>query len=261
MLWPGSHYVTFWKILEETLLDARKFNGISLKTSCLSEPLRLPRANLCSTAASKKCEALAAKSCPSFSWIGPVEVSTMTKKRYKQEKVWLWAHAYCLIVLTLAVTSCLLYRSGQGYHVLSPAGTFLVFVGPCPFLGTAVTRYPVTGDVEGSHLMLILLSWTSVTCIWDGVSISEQQKKVFLWACWYSKPSSAVPASWISFCSSFARLRCLGQKTHVAIYLILMLAQSKKALTTTCGRLTLYQCQRRICVVSKATKCLDLQLQ
>lgn len=63
--------------------------------------------------------------------------------------------------------------------LLLPAGTFLVFVGPCPFLGTAVTRYPVTGDVEGSHLMLILLSWTSVTCIWDGVSISGQQKRGF----------------------------------------------------------------------------------
>lgn len=65
---------------------------------------------------------------------------------------------------------------GKRFCVLLPGGTFLVFVGPCPFLGTAVTRYPVTGDDEGSHLMLMLLSWTSVTCIWDGVSISGQEK-------------------------------------------------------------------------------------
>lgn len=62
---------------------------------------------------------------------------------------------------------------------LLPAGTFFVFEGPRASLGAAVTRYPVTGDVEGSHLMLMLLSWTSVTCIWDGVSISGQQKSFF----------------------------------------------------------------------------------
>lgn len=71
---------------------------------------------------------------------------------------------------------------------LLPAGTFFVFEGPRASLGAAVTRYPVTGDVEGSHLMLMLLSWTSVTCIWDGVSISGQQKS-FFWVCWYRKPS------------------------------------------------------------------------
>lgn len=77
-------------------------------------------------------------------------------------------------MLILVVQSCVLYRPVEGCRVLLPGGTFLVFVGPWPFLGTAVTRYPVTGDVEGSHLMLILLSCTSVTCIWDGVSISGQ---------------------------------------------------------------------------------------
>lgn len=88
--------------------------------------------------------------------------------------------------------SCFVYRSDEGCCVLLPAGTFLVFVGPCPFLGTAVTRYPVTGDVEGSHLMLILLSWTSVTCIWDGVSISGQQKQVFEYVGTGNPPSTVA---------------------------------------------------------------------
>lgn len=36
--------------------------------------------------------------------------------------------------------------------------------------------------------------------------------------------------SWLNFI-----LHCLEEKTHVAIYLSLMLAQSKKALTVMCG--------------------------
>lgn len=53
----------------------------------------------------------------------------------------------------------------------------MVFTGPEPSLGARVTLYLVTGELEGNHLILIAESWTLVTCILDGLSISIKENK------------------------------------------------------------------------------------
>lgn len=42
--------------------------------------------------------------------------------------------------------------------------------GPCPFLGTPVTLYPLIGPWAGLHLTVTLLSFTSITSMSEGES-------------------------------------------------------------------------------------------
>lgn len=53
-----------------------------------------------------------------------------------------------------------------------PGATTSAKVGPCPFSGVPVTRYPEMGPTAGLQRTVIVLSFTSVTSISDGDSIS-----------------------------------------------------------------------------------------
>lgn len=49
--------------------------------------------------------------------------------------------------------------------------------GPCPFLGTPVTLYPLMGPWAGLHLTVTLLSFTSITSISEGELTPEREEK------------------------------------------------------------------------------------
>lgn len=101
----GSRYVTSRRISEQVLLDARKSNGIFLKTRCFSCTLRLPRTNFCTTVVSNKYEAFGAKIYPSSYFLDETElkISRMAKKGTSSSRI-------------LVVSSCILYRSSEGWH-------------------------------------------------------------------------------------------------------------------------------------------------
>lgn len=55
-----------------------------------------------------------------------------------------------------------------------PGATTSVKDGPCPFLGTPVTLYPLIGPWAGLHLTVTLLSFTSITSISEGESTAKR---------------------------------------------------------------------------------------
>lgn len=65
----------------------------------------------------------------------------------------------------------------QGPQSLVPGATTSVKDGPCPFLGTPVTLYPLMGPWAGLHLTVTLLSFTSITSISDGELTPGREKK------------------------------------------------------------------------------------
>lgn len=137
----GSHYVTFRRISEEVLLDARKCNGISLKFSCLSETLRLSRTNLCSTVVSKKHEAFGAKVCPSFSWMRPKWSAGWQKKVQAGERS---ALSTCLVPDSVDSSGHVLHSLQTWRRVSRPltCRDIFSFCRPMSFLGDSCHSIP-----------------------------------------------------------------------------------------------------------------------
>lgn len=189
MLWPRVPLCDLQRISEEDFLDARKSNGISLKSRCLSEIPRLPRTNLCSTVVSKICEAFGAKMCPSFSWVRPSRCQQDSKKKKKVQAGESLASSICLVPDSVDSSGHVLLCLQIWWRMLCTltCRDIFSFCGPMSFLGDSCHPIPCDGGCwrEPSDADTVVLDVSNLHLGW---CVYFWATKTGFWVCWYRKP-------------------------------------------------------------------------